>query len=150
MLAAWADARRDEEQLVVAGIDDARRIPGVRFTGRLPRPEYRALVRRARVFLAAPRREDYGIAQLEALADGCMLVSTPAPGAYPARELARQLDPRLVSDDLVTRRCASPSMTPQRVTPNERGSCWRRSRAAPSTARSPRACCPCCCHLRGR
>ncbi len=102
MLAAWADARRGEEQLVVAGIDDARRIPGVRFIGRLPRPEYRALVRRARVFLAAPRREDYGIAQLEALADGCRLVSTPAPGAYPARELARQLDSRLVGDDLVT------------------------------------------------
>ena len=36
-----------------------------------PRDEYRALLRRARVFLTAPRREDYGIAQLEALADGC-------------------------------------------------------------------------------
>ena len=46
--------------------------------------EYRALLRRARVFVCAPRREDYGIAQLEALADGCMLVSTPAPGPYAA------------------------------------------------------------------
>ena len=36
------------------------------------------------MFVAAPRREDYGIAPLEALADGCMLVTTPAPGAYPA------------------------------------------------------------------
>jgi hypothetical protein len=52
------------------------------------------------VFLAAPRREDYGIAQLEALADGCLLVTTPAPGPYPARDLARELDPRLVSEDL--------------------------------------------------
>jgi hypothetical protein len=100
MLGAWAGARRGEEQLVVAGTDGGRRIPGVRFAGRLPRPEYRALLRRSRVFLAAPRREDYGIAQLEALADGCLLVTTPAPGAYPARELARQLDGRLVSENL--------------------------------------------------
>ncbi len=100
MLDAWRSARRGEEQLVVTGIEDPRRIPGVRFTGRLPGPEYRALLRRARVYLAAPRREDYGIAQLEALADGCMLVTTPAPGGYPALELARQLDGRLVADEL--------------------------------------------------
>ena len=48
------------------------------------------------MFLAAPRREDYGIAQLEALADGCVLVTTPAPGPYAALPLARALDPRLV------------------------------------------------------
>jgi len=57
-------------------------------------------VRRARVFVCAPRREDYGIAQLEALADGCLLVSAPAPGPYAALPLARALDPRLVSEDL--------------------------------------------------
>jgi hypothetical protein len=45
-------------------------------------------------------REDYGIAPLEALADGCMLVTTPAPGPYPALDLARDLDSRLVSADL--------------------------------------------------
>jgi hypothetical protein len=100
MLDAWARARREGEELIVTGIDDARPIPGVRFAGRLPPAEHRTLLRRAKVFLAAPRREDYGIVQLEALADGCVLVTTPAPGAYPARELARQLDPRLVADDL--------------------------------------------------
>ena len=62
----------------------------------LPRAEYRALLRRARVFVCAPRREDYGIAQLEALADGCMLVTTPSPGPYAALPVARALDPRLV------------------------------------------------------
>ena len=61
---------------------------------------YRALVRRARVFVCAPRREDYGIAQLEALADGCELVTTPAPGPYAALPIARALDPRLVGEDL--------------------------------------------------
>jgi hypothetical protein len=52
------------------------------------------------VFVCAPRREDYGIAQLEALADGCLLVSTPAPGPYAALPIARALDPRLVSEGL--------------------------------------------------
>jgi hypothetical protein len=52
------------------------------------------------VFAAAPVREDYGIAPLEALADGCVLATTPAPGPYPAREIARALDPRLVDEDL--------------------------------------------------
>ena len=69
---------------------------GVRFAGMLPRAEYRALLRRARVFVCAPRREDYGIAQLEALADGCVLVTTPSPGPYAALPLARELDARLV------------------------------------------------------
>jgi hypothetical protein len=73
---------------------------GVRVLGALPAVEYRALVRRARVFVCAPRREDYGVAQLEALADGCLLVSTPAPGPYAALPIARALDQRLVSDDL--------------------------------------------------
>jgi hypothetical protein len=62
--------------------------------------EYRALVRRARVFVTAPRREDYGLSQLEALADGCMLVTTPAPGPYAALPIARGLDARLVDEDL--------------------------------------------------
>jgi glycosyltransferase involved in cell wall biosynthesis len=66
----------------------------------LARNEYRALLRRARVFVCAPRREDYGQAQLEALADGCMLVSTAAPGPYAALPIARELAPRLVSEDL--------------------------------------------------
>ena len=70
----------------------------MRYTGMLPRAEYRALLRRTRVFVCAPRREDYGIAQLEALADGCMLVTTPSPGPYAALPVARVLDPRLVGD----------------------------------------------------
>jgi glycosyltransferase involved in cell wall biosynthesis len=65
-------------------------------------PEYRALLRRARAFVTAPRREDYGIAQLEALADGCALVTTRSPGPYAALPLARALDARLVTDDLAT------------------------------------------------
>jgi glycosyltransferase involved in cell wall biosynthesis len=115
VLAAWrrvrarggASSRTDE--MVVAGVS-MRELEllgfelgiqdGVRVVGSLPAAEYRALVRRARVFVCAPRREDYGIAQLEALADGCLLVTTPAPGPYAALSLARSLDARLVSEDL--------------------------------------------------
>ncbi len=76
-------AGASQEQLRLAGLD-LRSFEGVRAVGVLPVAEYRALVRRARVFVCAPRREDYGIAQLEALADGCLLVTTPAPGPYAA------------------------------------------------------------------
>jgi glycosyltransferase involved in cell wall biosynthesis len=99
VLAAWRAARRDGETLVVAGVA-GRDEPGVRFAGMVAPDEYRALLRRARVFVTAPRWEDYGIAQLEALADGCVLVTNEGPGPYAALPLARQLDPRLVGDGL--------------------------------------------------
>jgi hypothetical protein len=108
VLSAWTRVRRPDEQLYVAGASPAElaragiSLPGagLTVTGPLPPADYRALLRRARVFVCAPRREDYGLAQLEALADGCQLVSTPAPGPYAALPIARSLDPRLVSDDL--------------------------------------------------
>ena len=101
VLETWQRARRPGETLLVAGLDTLPvRAEGVQAAGRLPADEYRALLRRTRVFIAAPKREDFGIAPLEALADGCQLVSTPAPGPYPARDIARRLDPRLVADDL--------------------------------------------------
>ncbi len=110
MLAAWRAVRGEAAgELVVAGASpgelraagvELAGEPGVRDAGRLPREEYRALLRRARVFVTAPRREDYGQAQLEALADGCLLATTPAPGPYAALAIARRLDPRLVDEDL--------------------------------------------------
>src|SRR5215207_5043446 len=95
VLAAWHAARRAGETLVVAGLG-GRDAEGVRYAGMLAPADYRALLRRARVFVTAPRREDYGIAQLEALADGCALVTTATPGPYAALPLARALDARLV------------------------------------------------------
>lgn len=90
VLAAWAQARRGGEELVVVGLDaapDGGEHPGVRFAGRLEPVAYRALLRTAKVYVTAPRREDYGISQLEALADGCRVVTTPAPGPYVALPL---------------------------------------------------------------
>ncbi|HTE61358.1 MAG TPA: glycosyltransferase, partial [Solirubrobacteraceae bacterium] len=99
VVAAWRGARREGETLVVAGVAGADE-DGIRYTGMIPPAEYRALLRRARVFVTAPRWEDYGIAQLEALADGCVLVTNEGPGPYAALPLARELDPRLVGDGL--------------------------------------------------
>ncbi len=99
VLAAWRAVRRPGETLVVAGLA-GRDEDGVRCAGMVAPDAYRALLRRARVFVTAPRREDYGIAQLEALADGCALVTSAAPGPYAALPLARALDARLVGDDL--------------------------------------------------
>ena len=110
VLAAWRSVSLPSEQLVVAGVsaDDLDRagIPvpddeaGGVLLGSMAAPRYRTLLRRSRVFICAPRREDYGIAQLEALADGCQLVTTAAPGPYVALPFARELDPRLVGEDL--------------------------------------------------
>ncbi len=108
VLQAWSGARRPGEELWVTGVTAAQlggagiRLPaeGVRLTGLLAAHEHRALLRRARVFVCAPRREDYGIVQLEALADGCRLVTTAAPGPYAALTLAQTLDRRLVGEGL--------------------------------------------------
>jgi hypothetical protein len=100
VLDAWEAARRPGEELLVAGTDRIPEREGVRVAGKLAPSDYRALLRRTRVFVCAPLREDYGIAPLEALADGCMLVTTPATGGYPAFDLACKLDPRLATDDL--------------------------------------------------
>jgi hypothetical protein len=111
LLAAWGrlrPGRPADEELLVAGTSEAEcaaagvdvHVPGVRLLGPQSSGDYRALVRRARVFACAPRREDYGIAQLEALVDGAQLVTTPAPGPYAALPIARELDARLVTGDL--------------------------------------------------
>lgn len=108
VLAAWRRARRPGERLVVVGISRAGLAAAgfelsdadIHVTGSIAPAELRALMRRARVFLCAPRREDYGLIQLEALAEGCLLVTTPAPGPYAALAIAHALDPRLVSDEL--------------------------------------------------
>jgi hypothetical protein len=114
VIAGWGRLRREgaldaADELLVTGTSaaelgragiDLTGVENVRVLGPLSSEEYRALVRRARVFVCAPRREDYGIAQLEALADGCMLVTTPAPGPYAALPIARRLDARLVGEEL--------------------------------------------------
>ncbi len=107
---AWQRAGLRNGRLVVTGIDerDAARwlescgqeIPAdIEFTGLVERESFLGLLRRARAFVNASRWEDFGIAQLEALSAGALLVTLPSPGANEALPLARQLAPELVVQD---------------------------------------------------
>jgi glycosyltransferase involved in cell wall biosynthesis len=89
VLAAWDAIRAPGEELIVAGLRGPDR-EGVHYAGTLDHDAFRALLRRTKVYVTAPRREDYGIAQLEALADGARVVTTPSPGPYAALPLLRR------------------------------------------------------------
>jgi glycosyltransferase involved in cell wall biosynthesis len=73
---------------------------GVEWAGALPREQWLDRVARARVFINASRREDHGLAQLEALAVGTPLVTVPSPGAYEALPIAQRLAPELVASEV--------------------------------------------------
>lgn len=107
---AWAHAEPGE-RLTIGGCDRATGVawlarqgiaepPGVEWVGALPRDAWLEHVARARVFVNASRREDHGLAQLEALALGTPLVTVPSPGAYEALPIARRLAPGLVAADV--------------------------------------------------
>ncbi|MBO9532392.1 MAG: glycosyltransferase, partial [Solirubrobacteraceae bacterium] len=99
-VAAFARVRHPEEVLLVAGLEalppTIAGTEGVVAVGRLERPVFRALVRSVGTFVIAPRREDYGLVQLEALAEGARVVTTEAPGPYAALPVIRQLWPEQV------------------------------------------------------
>ena len=108
LIRAWAVAGAGR-RLVVGGIGQARAedwlrgrgiaVPEtVEWRGLMGRPEWEALLERARVFVNASRREDHGLSQLEALGAGCMLVTVPSAGPYEALPIARRLEPRFVAD----------------------------------------------------
>lgn len=103
VLGAWAEARRDGELLLVTGRDE---LPpgygssdGVSCAGRTSSHAFRELLGLVGVLVTAPRREDYGIAQLEAMATGARVVTTAAPGPYAALALLRAGWPEQVVDD---------------------------------------------------
>ncbi|MEX1141169.1 MAG: glycosyltransferase [Thermoleophilaceae bacterium] len=110
LCAAWAEAAPAGARLVVGGIgaDEALRwlgrrgvdVPaGVEFAGALARERWTALVAGSRVYLSAARYEDWGVAQMEALAAGTTLVTAPTPGPNAALPIARELAPEFVARD---------------------------------------------------
>ncbi len=111
LCAAWSAGAPDGARLVVGGIerDEALRWlarqgvaepRGVEFAGAVPRERWTALVAGSRVYISAARYEDWGVAQMEALAAGTPLVTLPTPGPNVALPIARQLAPELVADDI--------------------------------------------------
>ena len=107
---AWDMVAPAGRRLVVTGIDAERgraylrkrgvaEPAAVEWAGSLDADRYGALLSRAEAYVSASRFEDYGIAQLEALANGTPLVTTPSQGGYEALALARQLEPAFVARD---------------------------------------------------
>lgn len=109
LLRAWERSALSREgwRLVVAGC--TREVGGtliapdqppasVEFAGLLAPSEFRALTRQATVFLAAPEYEHFGIAPLEAMADGCLLATTRSPGPYAALRVVEREAPDLVAE----------------------------------------------------
>jgi glycosyltransferase involved in cell wall biosynthesis len=93
---AGVDPARGREWLARRGVPEPR---GTEWAGVVPHSKWRDLLGRSRVVIAAPRFEDHGVAALEALSAGALLVTTPSPGPYPALRMARRLDGELVAAD---------------------------------------------------
>src|ERR671914_327087 len=107
--AASARAGVEDARLLVFGVDHERALAHLRrmgvdlptnieFRGKTPSAEFRAALRRARAYVGGARWEDFGMAPLEALADGALLVTVPSGGPFEALALARRLAPTLVAD----------------------------------------------------
>jgi glycosyltransferase involved in cell wall biosynthesis len=110
LCAAWEDAALPGVRLLIAGIPPERahaflarrgmRLPaGAELVGMLPQHEFRDRLSRAHAFVSAAEWEDFGIAPLEALDRGAVLVAAPAGGPFPALGLARSLAPEFVAPD---------------------------------------------------
>ena len=108
---AWKIAAVPDARLEVFGIPAERgraflarfgipEPPALEWRGMVPASEFRVALRRAHVHVTSARWEDFGQAQLEALADGALLATTPAAGPFEALAFARELDPRLVAADI--------------------------------------------------
>jgi len=73
--------------------------PNVRWRGLTSPTEFHAALARSTVFITSARWEDFGMAQLEALALGAVLVCTATAGPFEAGGLARELRPELAAAD---------------------------------------------------
>ena len=110
LFAAWREVRPEGGRLAIAGLERGealRRLrksgadepPGVEWMGAVSRERWMATVAGARLFVNASRFEDWGLAQMEALAAGTPLVTVPSGGANVALPLARTLAPELVAPE---------------------------------------------------
>jgi glycosyltransferase involved in cell wall biosynthesis len=110
LCAAWERAELPGARLVIAGIQPERAVeflarrggrlpPGAEVAGMLPQQSFRDLLSRARVFVSAAEWEDFGIAPLEALDRGAVLVGAAGGGPFPGLGIARALAPSFVAGD---------------------------------------------------
>jgi hypothetical protein len=106
--AAWSAAAIPHARLEVFGVDQRAAVAhlqrtdtplpdNVAFHGKTEPERFRAALRRSRVYVGGARWEDFGLAPLEALADGALLVTVPSGGPFEALGIARELAPELVA-----------------------------------------------------
>jgi len=106
---AWAGAGIRDAMLEVFGVEREPALAHLRrtgvavpeqveFRGKTPPEQFRAALRRARVYAGGARWEDFGQAPLEALADGALVATVPSGGPFEALALARELAPELVAE----------------------------------------------------
>jgi Glycosyl transferases group 1 len=133
--AAWGRAGIEDARLEVFGVErevalaHLRRtgtpVPGgVEFAGWRPASDFRAALRRARVYAGGARWEDFGQAPLEALADGALLATVPSGGPFEALAFARELEPSLVASSLDPAALA-PALRAAFALPEQRASAYR-------------------------
>ncbi len=107
---AWQLAGLADVRLEVFGVEREqafRRLrrdgvpePGnVRWAGWVPVEQFHRTVARSMAFITSARWEDFGMAQLEALDLGALLVCTATDGPFEAGVIARELAPELVACD---------------------------------------------------
>ncbi len=108
LVAGWSAAAVPEARLEVYGLAPETARAHLRRTGvpepatldlkgTVPASEFRARMRRAHVYAAGARWEDFGQAPLEALADGALVATVPSGGPFEALRISRQLEPELVA-----------------------------------------------------
>jgi hypothetical protein len=139
VVGGWAAAALPEARLEVYGLDPdwarahLRRtgvaLPdSVRLEGTVPAAEFRARLRRARVFVHGAHWEDWGQAPLEALADGALLATVPSGGPYEGLRLARRLEPALAADG-ISAEAVAPAIRAAFELPDERVAAYRAAAA---------------------
>jgi glycosyltransferase involved in cell wall biosynthesis len=90
------EPERARRHLRRTGVPEPR---NVRWRGLAAASEFHATLSRCRMFVTSARWEDFGMAQLEALALGSLLVCTATDGPFEAGAIARELKPELVAAD---------------------------------------------------
>ncbi len=107
---AWQLANVDGARLEVYGVERGQALRRLRRDGvpepsnvhwaeSVPTEEFHRRLSRSVAFVTSARWEDFGMAQLEALALGTPLVCTATRGPFEAGVIARELAPELVASD---------------------------------------------------